>query len=397
MPRQAKPPRLYLRQAQRDKDGRITHAATYIILDGGRQFGTGCGAHDIDGANKALAAYIGRKYTTIARSGPRQTNEIPVADVLTLYAKDVVPKHAHPAAAIGRITRLGAFFADRTLADINGPLCRAYACKQTSDTMARADLVVLEAAINHHLREGLHDRLIKVVKPDRRPPRDRWLTRSEAAQMIWKAWRAREVKFGKATERFPRRHLARFLLVGLYTGSRADVITSASFEPQPGRPYIDLNDGMFYRRPAGATETKKRRPPVRVPPRLLAHMRRWRRLGARYPVQIGGKPIKRIRFALQWTAEELGLSHVTPHTLRHTAATWLMQAGVDLWEVAGFLGMSVQTLEKNYGHHHPDHVSGVHKAFQRRHTVNDTSTINVNRPRTFVDERKQNTSKSNAR
>jgi len=136
---------------------------------------------------------------------------------------------------------------------------------------------------------------------------------------------------------------------------------------------------------------------VRVPPRLLAHMRRWRRLGARYPVQIGGKPIKRIRFALQWTAEELGLSHVTPHTLRHTAATWLMQAGVDLWEAAGFLGMSVQTLEKNYGHHHPDHVSGVHKAFQGRRTVNDTSTINVNRPRTFVDERKQNTSKSNAR
>lgn len=194
-----------------------------------------------------------------------------------------------------------------------------------------------------------------------------------------------------------RRHLARFLLVGLYTGSRADVIVSASFERQPGRPYIDLDDGMFYRRPAGAAETKKRRPPVRIPPRLLAHMRRWRRLGARYPVEIGGKPIKRIRFALQWTAEELGLSRVTPHALQHTAATWLMQAGVDLWEVAGFLGMSVQTLEKNYGHHHPDHVSGVHKAFQRRHTVNDTSTIGANRPRTFVDERKQNTSKSNAR
>jgi hypothetical protein len=45
---------------------------------------------------------------------------------------------------------------------------------------------------------------------------------------------------------------------------------------------------------------------------------------------------------------------VTPHTLRHTAATWLMRGGTDLWIAAGFLGMSVETLERTYGHHHPD-------------------------------------------
>ncbi len=33
---------------------------------------------------------------------------------------------------------------------------------------------------------------------------------------------------------------------------------------------------------------------------------------------------------------------VTPYTLRHTAATWLMPAGVDKWEAAGFLGMTVK-------------------------------------------------------
>jgi len=36
---------------------------------------------------------------------------------------------------------------------------------------------------------------------------------------------------------------------------------------------------------------------------------------------------------------------VTPHTPRHTAATSRMQAGVDLWQAAGFLGMWVETLE----------------------------------------------------
>jgi integrase len=32
--------------------------------------------------------------------------------------------------------------------------------------------------------------------------------------------------------------------------------------------------------------------------------------------------------------------NVTPHTLRHTAATWLMQRAAPMWEAAGFLGMS---------------------------------------------------------
>ena len=47
-------------------------------------------------------------------------------------------------------------------------------------------------------------------------------------------------------------------------------------------------------------------------------------------------------------------SDVTPHVLRHTTATWLMQRGADLWQAAGFLGMTVQMLEKVYGHHRPD-------------------------------------------
>jgi hypothetical protein len=37
----------------------------------------------------------------------------------------------------------------------------------------------------------------------------------------------------------------------------------------------------------------------------------------------------------------------------HTAATWLMQAGVDAFEAAGYLGMSVERLLEVEGHHHP--------------------------------------------
>ena len=37
---------------------------------------------------------------------------------------------------------------------------------------------------------------------------------------------------------------------------------------------------------------------------------------------------------------------MSPHTLRHTAATWLMQAGADRWQAAGYLGMSVEMLRR---------------------------------------------------
>lgn len=40
-----------------------------------------------------------------------------------------------------------------------------------------------------------------------------------------------------------------------------------------------------------------------------------------------------------------------------------MQAGVDMWQAAGYLGMTKETLEKTYGHHHPDHQSDVGSAF----------------------------------
>jgi hypothetical protein len=66
--------------------------------------------------------------------------------------------------------------------------------------------------------------------------------------------------------------------------------------------------------------------------------------------------------------------NVTPHTLRHTAATWLMQAGVDKWEAAGFLAMSVEMLDQVYGHHHPDFLRTAAQAlsYRRRQSLAET-------------------------
>jgi phosphoribosylformimino-5-aminoimidazole carboxamide ribonucleotide (ProFAR) isomerase len=68
-------------------------------------------------------------------------------------------------------------------------------------------------------------------------------------------------------------------LIGLYTGTRAAAIASAAVERGDGRPFVDLDNGIFYRLAEGKRETKKRQQPVPVPPRLLAYLRRWQAKG----------------------------------------------------------------------------------------------------------------------
>jgi integrase len=361
----AKGPRLWLRKARRNGRGRITHTAVWLILDGKHQESTECGADDRSGAERALAAYIDRKHFAAIKKGIRDPAQIPVADVLALYAADVVPGHARPHETAQRIERLLGFFGDKMLSAIHGELCRSYARSRTTNAAARRDLEELRAAINHHRQEGRCEKIVTVVLPDKPASRERWLTRSQAAQLLWAAWRFREIQKGKPTDRRSRRHVARFMLVAVYTGTRAGAVCGAALQPTEGKGWIDLDRGIFYRRPAGERETKKRRPPVPLPNRLLAHLRRWKRLGQRYAVEWNGRPVKDVDRAFRAVAHSVGLPWATPHVLRHTAATWLMQLGTPKWEAAEYLGMTAKQLDDTYGHHHPDHLKAPRDAFDR--------------------------------
>jgi integrase len=99
-----------------------------------------------------------------------------------------------------------------------------------------------------------------------------------------------------------------------------------------------------------------------MPARLLAHLRRWKRLGiARHAVvEWNGKPVASVRKSFASAAKAAGIDrHITPHICRHTAATWAMQQGAEIWDAAGYLGMSSELLERVYGHHHPDFQSDI--------------------------------------
>jgi hypothetical protein len=77
----------------------------------------------------------------------------------------------------------------------------------------------------------------------------------------------------------PLRHLARSILIGLYTGTRASAIAAASPYRQVGASFVDLDPGIFYRLAISRRATNKWQTPAPIPRRLLAHMRRWVRSG----------------------------------------------------------------------------------------------------------------------
>ncbi|MBS7697825.1 MULTISPECIES: site-specific integrase [unclassified Chelatococcus] len=396
MPRPAKGARLWLRKERIDKrTGKRIANAAWFILDGGEHIPTGCAAGEIEQAEKRLKEYIAEKYRPERRE--RDIERIDIADVLSIYDDDTRQRQANLRTFDQRLSRLAEWWGGKMLSDVTGESCRAYVEHRravelqrratakhrpkgtpTAPTAggARRDLEDLRAAINHHAKQGLHRGVVKVALPEKGTARDRWLTRDEAARLLWVCWRAREEQkrhrgpdTGKVlpTDKRPLRHVARFILLGLYTGSRAAALAAASPSKAIGRSYVDLDRGIFYRLAEGKKATNKRQPPVPIPPHLLAHMRRWQAKGiaGEHFVQWNGKPVISVKTAFGTAVEKAGLDgKVTPHTLRHTAATWLMQNGVPIWTAAGFLGMSPEMVERTYGHHHPDYLAEAVRGFK---------------------------------
>jgi len=64
-------------------------------------------------------------------------------------------------------------------------------------------------------------------------------------------------------------------------------------------------------------------------------------------------------------------------TMRHSSATWLLKSGtVPPAEIAGFLGLSPQTLMSVYAHHHPDNQENAASAGQG--LVNEWAELKAN-------------------
>lgn len=255
-----------------------------------------------------------------------------IADVLNVYGKEIAPTRSTARTLAYVIGTLLDWWGEKNVAEISAKTCRQYAATKSASAAAY-HIKILAAAVRHWHREyGPLDYSPSFWRPEESGPRDRWLTRAEAARLL------------RAARRYS--YLQRFILLGLYTGSRPGILLALKWGQ------LDLDSGVLIRR-KGVSPKNKKAPPVRLGRRIIAHLKRWRRLDGDKQYVCGG--FKDPHASWNKVVVAAKLSGVTRHTLRHTRATWMAQKGVPLFEAAGFLGMSVRTLERVYAHHDPRH------------------------------------------
>jgi hypothetical protein len=112
-----------------------------------------------------------------------------IADTLAAYGSEVAP--AMPSARnIGyHISNLLKWWGDKRVAHITPKSCKAYVKTKTAPAAA-ADIKILKAAVKHWNTEyGPLDAMPQFWRPPGNPPKERWLTRSEAARLLWAARR----------------------------------------------------------------------------------------------------------------------------------------------------------------------------------------------------------------
>lgn len=118
-------------------------------------------------------------------------------------------------------------------------------------------------------------------------------------------------------------------------------------------------------------KSRRSRRPVPIPRHLLGAMRlRCQGLGPDdyvFPAPEGG-PWDDSNFrrrVFDPAVKAAGVPRGTPHDMRHTAASWLVQAGVDLYRVQALLGHESFQTTQRYAHLAPDHFAAVQDAWGR--------------------------------
>jgi integrase len=69
-----------------------------------------------------------------------------------------------------------------------------------------------------------------------------------------------------------------------------------------------------------------------------------------YVIIYRGGPIGLIRKSFIDIANKAKVKNASPHTLKHTAITWMLRRGLSPWQVSGITNTSVATILRVYGH-----------------------------------------------
>jgi integrase len=294
-------------------------------------------------AERHLAAYV----KDDARS---QLPAVTVPIVLDLYLADRRARERPGADRLAMAHKaLARHMATLPADGLTDAVCLSYKAKRraegVTDSTVRTELQALRAALRWAAepKAGLIAVAPKLLMPSRPPARERWLSRDEGARLL---------------DACKAKHLRLFVAIALNTAARSGAILGLTWDR------VDLENRRIDFREPGKVATRKKRVPVPINDTLAAALEVAKeRATSRFVVEFAGGQVASIKHGFHTAAVRAGLADVSPHTCRHTAATWMAQAGVPLWQVAGMLGHSdAAMVAATYGHHHPDHMAEAARA-----------------------------------
>jgi integrase len=256
---------------------------------------------------------------------------VTVAQCLTGY-------YAARAAVIPR-TALS-FFASKLPADVSRADCESYARKRAKVARPKTihtELGILRSALRWAEHEGWIDRAPYIHMPDPGQPRERWLTPEEATRLL------------DACGSF---HVWVFVALALQTAARPGALLDLTWSQ------VRLDRGVIDFNPPGRARTAKGRPVVTITDEARKVLEKAQQAALTdYVIEWAGDRVQSVKRAFAAACERAGLQDVTPHTLRHTAATWMAEAGVEMREISKFLGhTSTDVTERVYAKHSPGYL-----------------------------------------
>ncbi|MEM8773849.1 MAG: site-specific integrase [Pseudomonadota bacterium] len=241
------------------------------------------------------------------------------------------------------------FWEDTPVESINVPESRRYRAWRENNgcapSTARRELNALIAACNHAIKWDrlTPDKLPRVELPPHSPVSEaKYLTKEETKAVILAA--------READEADPR--LRAFTVLAYLAGARRRSIERLT------RPQVRFDQGRLHLTPDGAKRTKKRAPVTPINEDMAAELRRlivWS--NSEYLFGSAGYDVRK-KFTKLVVSCGIERERAMPHILRHSRATHMLQDGESLWDVAKLLGDTVETIERVYGHHCPDHMGG---------------------------------------
>lgn len=221
---------------------------------------------------------------------------------------------------------------------ITREVCRGYAKLRREmgrrPATIRKELETVRAAVNFHKAQGAVFEL-----PRQPPPKQRFLTQDEARRLV------------KAARRFP--HMRAFIVLSLTTAARQSALLELTWER------VDMERGIITLA-MGDSGDEARKPRATVP--INRRARRYLkvlRAAATSPhvIEWGGHRVLSIKKGFAAAARAAKLKGVVPHTLRHTAASWMAQRGVPMFQISKYMGHSdTRITERRYAHLSPDYL-----------------------------------------